>query len=69
MTDNRVITGECVLNDFCAQREKTFVTDNVKETEIIFNCGTKYIFLQYNANKNSKTRITLDVLMLTLKDE
>ena len=54
---------------FVRKGKKTFVTDNVKETEIILNCGTKYIFLQYNVNKNSKNIITLDVLMLTLKDE
>ena len=64
MTDNRVLSGECVLNVFVKKGTKAFITDNVKETEIIFDCGTKYIFFQYNVNKNNSTRIILDVLIL-----
>ena len=69
MTNNRVLSGECVLNVYVHSGTKAFVTDNVKETEIIFNCGTKYIFFKYNVNKNNSTRIALDVLILRVKDE
>ena len=69
MTNNRVLSGECVLNVYVHSGTKAFVTDNVKETEIIFDCGTKYIFFKYNVNKNNSTRIALDVLILRVKNE
>ena len=69
MTDNNVISGENLLNVYVHKGTKDFITDNINETEIIFDCGTKYIFLDYNVNSNSKNRIILNVLIIKLKDD
>ena len=69
MTDNHIIDGEGVLNIYVHSGTKAFITDNINETEIIFNCGTKYVFMNYIVNSNSKTRIILNVLILRVKDE
>ena len=69
MTDNHILSGEGVLNIYVHSGTKAFITDNINETEIIFDCGTKYVFMNYNVNSKSKTRIILNVLILRVEDE
>lgn len=66
MTDSHVINGEGVLNIYVHSETKAFITDNINETEIIFNCGTKYVFMNYIVNSNSKTRIILNMLIIRI---
>ena len=68
MTDNHIIDGEGVLNIYVHSGTKAFITDNINETEIIFDCGTKYMFLNYNVNSNRKPRIILNMLILRISD-
>ncbi len=69
MTDNHIINGEALLNIYIHYGTKAFITDNINETEIIFDCGTKYLFMNYNVNSNNKPRIILNVLKIRLKDD
>ena len=68
MTDNHIIDGEGVLNIYVHSGTKAFITDNINETEIIFDCGTKYMFLNYNVNSNRKPRIILNMFILRISD-
>lgn len=66
MTDNRVLKGECLLKVYVKKGTKAFVTDNMKESEIIFDIGTKYFVLKYEVNSNNKIRIILHILIITI---
>ena len=68
MTDNRVLNGECLLKVYVKEGTKAFVTDNMKESEIIFNIGTKYFVLKYEVNSNNKIRIILHILIITIDE-
>ena len=69
MTDNHIIDGEALLNVYVHSGTYAFITDNFNETEIIFDCGTKYFFMNYNVNSKNKPRIILNVLILRLRDD
>ena len=66
MTDSHVISGEGVLNIYVHSGTRAFITDNINETEIIFDCGTKYVLMNYVVNSQSKTRIILNVLIIRI---
>jgi len=69
MTNNQVISGECLLKVYVHSGTKAFITDNVKETEVIFDCNTKYLLLKCEVNSKNKTRVILHILIVRLKEE
>ena len=66
MTDSHILNGEGVLNIYAHSGTRAFITDNVNETEIIFDCGTKYVFMNYIVNSKNKTRIILNMLIIRI---
>lgn len=64
MTKNQIITGPCLLYVYAKAGIKAFITDNVKETEIILDCNTKYKILKIEVNSSGYIKIVLHVLIL-----
>jgi hypothetical protein len=69
MTNNQVIDGECLLKVYVHSGTKAFITDNIKETEVIFDCNTKYLLIKCEVNSQKKTRIILHILIVRLRDD
>ena len=68
MTDSHVLNGECLLKVYVHGGTKAFVTDNINETEVIINCGTKYVIIKSEVNSGNKNRIILHILIIRIKN-
>ena len=64
MTNTHIIEGECLLNVYVNSGKKAFITDNLKETEIIFDCNTRYKILKVEVKSTGKLKIIINILIL-----